>query len=198
MIIWETLLAAPYGARLDALCASPSLVRHEFHYRLYRTAADQYLEVFEDPADGELKYRGFCWVASEGAALVIFSRQGGAAIGPMEAPPAVLLPEPDMLSAEAIAEFGLRTQPDMFSRGVNLSHQVSFGAFRYHYELVSPRPTDAPIAIEVDRDPDLHVQVCLSQGAAPNTRLKLTAPVLEGRIAFVHRTVWRHSLGAVR
>jgi len=32
----------------------------------------------------------------------------------------------------------------------------------------------------------------------PNTRLKLSAPVLEGRIAFVHRTVWRRSLGAIR
>ncbi len=32
----------------------------------------------------------------------------------------------------------------------------------------------------------------------PNMRLKLTAPVLEGKIAFVTRTVWRRSLGAVR
>ena len=162
MIDWQKLLAAPYGARLDALCTRPRLVRHEFHWRLYRTAADQYLEVFEDPADGELRYRGFFWVASEGAALVIFKRQGGAAIGPMESPPAVLLPEPDMLSAGAIAEFGLRTQPDTFSRCINLSHQVSFGAFRYHYELVSPRPTDAPIAIEVDRDPNLHLRIAES------------------------------------
>jgi len=29
-------------------------------------------------------------------------------------------------------------------------------------------------------------------------RLKLTAPVLEGRIAFVNRTVWRRSLSAIR
>ncbi len=32
----------------------------------------------------------------------------------------------------------------------------------------------------------------------PNMRLKLAVPVLEGRIAFVNRTVWRRSLGAVR
>ena len=32
----------------------------------------------------------------------------------------------------------------------------------------------------------------------PNTRLKLTAPVLEGRIAFVIRTARRRSLGAFR
>ena len=158
MIDWQTLLVAPYGTRLDALCARPELLRHEFHYRLYRTSVDQYLEVLEDPADGELRYRGFAWLASEGAAQVIFSRHGGAAIGHMASPPAVLLPEPDMFSAEAIAEFGVRTQPNTFSRGVSLSHQVSFGAFRYHYELVSPRPTDAPIAIEVDRDPDLHLR----------------------------------------
>jgi len=37
-------------------------------------------------------------------------------------------------------------------------------------------------------------------GAAllPNKRLKLAAPVLEGTIAFVNRTVWRRSLGAFR
>jgi len=32
----------------------------------------------------------------------------------------------------------------------------------------------------------------------PNMRLKLPAPVLEGRIAFVHFTVWRRSLSAIR
>jgi hypothetical protein len=31
-----------------------------------------------------------------------------------------------------------------------------------------------------------------------NMRLKLAAPVLDGRIAFAHRTVWRRSLGAIR
>jgi len=29
-------------------------------------------------------------------------------------------------------------------------------------------------------------------------RLKLTAPVVCGRIAFVNRTLWRRSLGAIR
>jgi len=32
----------------------------------------------------------------------------------------------------------------------------------------------------------------------PNMRLKLSAPVLEGKIAFVQRTVWRRSLSAIR
>jgi len=32
----------------------------------------------------------------------------------------------------------------------------------------------------------------------PNMRLKLTAPVLEGAIAFVNVLVWRRSLGAIR
>ena len=32
----------------------------------------------------------------------------------------------------------------------------------------------------------------------PNMRLKLTAPVIWGRIAFVNRTLWRRSLGAFR
>jgi hypothetical protein len=31
-----------------------------------------------------------------------------------------------------------------------------------------------------------------------NTRLKLSAPVIDGRIAFVNRSVWRRSLGAIR
>ncbi len=31
----------------------------------------------------------------------------------------------------------------------------------------------------------------------PNKRLKLTAPVVYGRITFVNVTVWRRSLGAV-
>ena len=32
----------------------------------------------------------------------------------------------------------------------------------------------------------------------PNTRVKLTAPVVYGRIAFVNVKVWRRSLGALR
>jgi hypothetical protein len=32
----------------------------------------------------------------------------------------------------------------------------------------------------------------------PNKRLKLAAPVVYGRIAFVNRTVWLRSLGAIR
>jgi hypothetical protein len=32
----------------------------------------------------------------------------------------------------------------------------------------------------------------------PNMRLKLPAPVVHGKIAFVNRTVWRRSLGAPR
>jgi hypothetical protein len=35
-------------------------------------------------------------------------------------------------------------------------------------------------------------------GVLPNTHLKLTAPVLEGRIAFVNLQVWRRSLRAIR
>ena len=159
MIDWQTLLSATYGVRLDALCERPTLVRDEFHYRLYQTSADQYLEAVEDPADREFRYRGFYWIASEGAADVILRRHGGADIGQAELPPALLLPEPGMFSAQAIAEYGSRTQPETFSSRVSLSHQVSFGAFRYHYELVSPRPTDAPIGIKVDRHPDLHLRI---------------------------------------
>src|SRR5256885_2304378 len=159
MVEWEILLAAPYGALLSTLCAQPELVRHEFLVRLYRAAPNQYLDVFEDPADGELKYRGFGWVASEGAARILYMRQGGTAIGPADSPPAILLPRPGMLTVESIAEYGSRSEPATFARYVNLTHQVSFGAFRYHYELVTPRPSDAPIAIEVDRDPDMHTLV---------------------------------------
>ena len=159
MISWETLVATPYGALLGALCAKPDLVRQEFLWRRYRTAPNQYLDVFEDPTDGQLKYRGFAWFASVGAALVIYMRQGSAEIGPAEFPPAILLPEPGMFSIEEIAQHGLRTEPATFRRYVNLTHQLSFGVFRYHYELINPRPTDPPIAIEVDRDPTIHVRL---------------------------------------
>src|SRR5258705_3263732 len=71
---------------------------------------------------------------------------------------AILLPKPGMLSVDAIAEYGSRQEPATFARSVNLTHHVSFGPFCYHYELITPRPTDAPIAIEVDRDPDLHMR----------------------------------------
>ena len=158
LIDWETLIAAPYGASLSALCAHPELVRNDFLTRVYRAGPNQYLEVFEDAASGELKYRGFAWVASEGAASVLYMRQGSTRIGVAELPPAILLPKPGMLSVDAIAEYGLRQEPATFARYVNLTHHVSFGPFCYHYELITPRPTDAPIAIEVDRDPDLHMR----------------------------------------
>jgi len=158
LIDWETLIAAPYGASLSALCAHPELVRNDVLTRLYRAGPNQYLEVFEEPANGELKYRGFGWVASEGAARLLYMRQGGTRIGVAELPPAILLPQPGMLSVDAIAEYGSRQEPATFARYVNLTHRVSFGPFCYHYELITPRPTDAPIAIEVDRDPDLHMR----------------------------------------
>lgn len=150
MIDWQKLLATPYGARLDTLCAPAALEPHQFRSRWYRTAPNQYLQVFEDPV-GQLKYCGFAWVASEGAARIICMREGWAEVGPAELPPAVLLPRPGMLSAEEIAAYGMRTEPESFSRHVDLTHQVHFGDFRYHYRLVTPRPTDAPIAVQVDR-----------------------------------------------
>jgi hypothetical protein len=159
VIDWETLIAAPYGASLNALCAHPELVRQGFLVGLYRAGPNQYLDVFEDPANGELKYRGFGWVASEGAARVLYMRQGSARIGVAELPPAILLPKPGMLSVDAIAEYGSRREPATFARYVNLTHQVRFGPFCYHYELITPRPTDAPIAIEIDRDPAIHIPV---------------------------------------
>jgi hypothetical protein len=159
VITWDTLLSVPYGASLGGLCAHPELVRDELLGWLYRTAPDQYLYVFQDPERSDLRYRGFAWVASEGVGRILFMRQGGTHIGPCDLPPDALLPQPGMLSAEAIAEYGLRNEPVTFRRHVNLTHQVSFGAFCYHYELTTPRPTDAPIAIEVDRDPDIHVPV---------------------------------------
>jgi hypothetical protein len=53
VIDWQKLLAAPYGARLDALCADRELVGRDFLSRRYRTAPNQYLEVFEDLDDGQ-------------------------------------------------------------------------------------------------------------------------------------------------
>jgi len=38
----------------------------------------------------------------------------------------------------------------------------------------------------------------IPMGRVPNMRLKLTAPALEGRIAFVKVNTWRRSLGASR
>jgi hypothetical protein len=152
MIDWQKLLATPYGARLDTLFDHPGLVSHRFLLQRYRTAVNQYLEAFEDHVDGQLKYCGFGWVASEGAAQIIYMREGSAEVGRAELPPTVLLPKPGMFSVEEIAEYGSRTEPDSFSRYVDLTHQVSFGDFRYHYRMVSPRPTDSPIAIEVHRD----------------------------------------------
>ena len=160
MVDWDILLAASFGTPLQTLCARPELVRRKPFWRLYRTAPTQYLSINEDPANGQLKFRGFAWVASDGAASIIFLRQGGAAIGRCDLPPPLLLPKAGVFSADAIADHGSQTEPDTLTRYVNLTHQVSFGAFRYHYELITPRPTDTPIAIEVDRDPDIHT--CLA------------------------------------
>jgi hypothetical protein len=152
MIDWQKLLATPYGARLDSLCADRELVGRGFWSRRYRTAPNQYLDVFKDLDDGQLKYCGFAWFASEGAARIIYLREGWTEVGPAELPPPILLPGPGMLSVEEIAEYGERTDPESFSRYVDLTHQLHFGDFRYHYRMVSPRPTDTPIAVQVHRD----------------------------------------------
>jgi hypothetical protein len=152
VIDWQKLLAAPYGARLDTLCAHPELVLDECFSRRYRTAPNQYIDFFDDPLDGQLKYCGFAWFASEGAARIIYLREGWTEVGLAELPPTILLPGPGMLSVEEIAEYGSRTEPESFHRYVDLTHQVIFGDFRYHYRMVSPRPTDLPIAIQVHRD----------------------------------------------
>ena len=152
MIDWQRLLATPYGARLDTLSADPKPAGNRFSVRPYRTGPNQYLAAFQDYFDGQLRFCGFGWVASEGAARIIYLREGSAEVGRAELPPTVLLPQPGMLSVEEIAEYGLRTDPDNFLRYVDLTHQVSFGDFRYHYRMVSPRPTDTPIAIQVHRN----------------------------------------------
>ena len=152
MIDWQALLATPYGAHPDALTTHSELVHRNRFSRRYRTGPNQYLEFFDDPLHGQVKYRGFGWCASEGAARIIYLREGGAEIGVAEAPPAILLPRPGMLSVEEIAEYGSRTEPESFSRYVDLTHQVRFGDFCYHFQQVTPRPTDAPIAIQVHRD----------------------------------------------
>ena len=159
MIDWQKLLATPYGARLDTLCPHAELVRDECFSRRYRTAPNQYLDFVEDYLDGQVKYCGFGWVASQGAARIIYMREGSVEVGLAELPPTVLLPRPGMLSVEEIAEYGVRTEPESFRRYIDLTHQVHFGEFQYHYSMVSPRPTDTPIAIQVRRDsgdPDLH------------------------------------------
>ena len=159
MIDWQELLATPYGTRLETLRDRPQLVRQDVWSRWYRTAPSQYLDVYQDYVDRQLKYAGFAWVGSEGAARIICLREGWAEVGPVELPPAILLPRPGMLNVEEIAEHGVRADPENFSRYVDLTHQLHFGEFRYHYRLVSPRPTDTPIAIQVHRDsgnPDLH------------------------------------------
>ena len=152
VIDWQKLLATPYGARLDTLCAHPELIHHGYLSRRYRTAPNQYLDVFEDLDDGQWKYCGFAWVASEGAARIVYLREGSTEVGLAELPPTILLPRPGVLSVEEVAEYGSRTEPESFSRYVDLTHQVSFGDFRYHYRMVSPRPSDVPIAIQVHRD----------------------------------------------
>ena len=152
MIDWLELLRTPFGTRLDTLCDVSDLVRQgRFAWR-YRVASAQYIDTFRDVETGPLRFRGFAWFGSEGAFRVADLRQGDAPLGPLAPPPAVLLPEPGMLSADRIAEHGWRTEPDTFSRYIDLTHRVNFGDFRYHYEMVTPRPTDAPIAIEVNRD----------------------------------------------
>ena len=152
MIDWQKLLDTPYGAHLDTLCPHREPTRHKYLLQRYQTAPNQYLEAFIDFLDGRLKYCGFAWFASEGAARIIYLREGSAEVGLSEPPPTILLPRPGMLSVEEIAEYGLRTEPERFSRYVDLTHQVGFGDFRYHYRLISPRPTDTPIAIQVHRN----------------------------------------------
>jgi hypothetical protein len=41
-------------------------------------------------------------------------------------------------------------------------------------------------------------EIVVSRTVQPNTRLKLTAPVIYGRIAFVNVKAWRRSLDAIR
>ena len=152
MIDWQKLLAAPYGAPLDTLCAHAELVRDERFSRRYRTAPDQYLDFFYDPLDGQVKFCGFAWVTSEGAARIIYQREGWVEVAPGGLPPPILLPQRRMLGADEIAEYGLRTEPKRFSRYVDLTHRVVIGDFVYHYRSVTPRPTDTPVAIQVQRN----------------------------------------------
>lgn len=93
MIDWQKLLATPYGAHLDMLCAQPELVYRGYSSRQYRTAPNQYLDVFEDSVDGQWKYCGFGWVASEGAARIIYLREGWTEVGLAELPPTILAPQ---------------------------------------------------------------------------------------------------------
>src|SRR5262245_51790218 len=126
MIDWHKLIRTPFGARIDTLLAESDLVRHGRFPSRYRVTPTQYLDVFVDPEDGHLRYCGFAWFASEGAVRVVYLRDGGAAIGPADSPPPVLLPEPGMLNADAIAEYGRRASSETFARYIDLTHQIRF------------------------------------------------------------------------
>jgi hypothetical protein len=171
MIDWLELLRTPFGVRLDTLCVVSDLVREGRLSWRYRVAPTQYIDAARGFGADPLTYGGFAWFASEGAFRVADMRQGDAALGSVVPPPAVLLPEPGMLNADKIAEYGFQTDPETFSRYIDLTHQVSFGDFRYHYEMVTPRPTDAPIAIEVDRDHRMrHIRLSGTNVSCPSRR----------------------------
>jgi hypothetical protein len=147
---WRQLLNIAYGVPLAEL-ALPIL--HSFNDTYHKIADHIYLFAYQSEVEPVIRYCGFVWVASDGAAEWVFTGNARADDEVNIRPPPELLPASDITSYIAIAGYGRDLDPKNFQDYTIGQHLVAFGDFRYYYRKVVPADTDYPIAIEVDRRP---------------------------------------------
>jgi len=147
-LTFEELLKVEYGTALASLEVETSRVLGDYH----KVGNHKYLCAYAAEG-GDIIFRGFAWVASDGVAEWIFSFESQADDESNLPPPNCLLPEPGMCSYQALVEHGRRVDPENFRDQVLGPCRVSFGVFTYYYRKAMPSKSDYPIAIEVDFSP---------------------------------------------
>lgn len=152
---WEQLLKIDYGVAFSKLDVQVSHVIQDSYYKI-----DSNKYIFAYPAEGgsTIIFCGFAWVASDGVAKWIFSKDAQADDKENVAPPETLLPDSGINTYQSLVEYGKRSDPENFYEVVLGACQVSFSDFTYFFRKGFPDKRDYPIGIKVDLRPWKHLK----------------------------------------
>jgi hypothetical protein len=147
---WRELLKINYGVLLSELNLNVLSVLNEAYFKIEN---HKYVFAYEAEKLGAITYCGFVWVASDGIAEWILTKNSQADDGVNIRPPDCLLPEPKMTGYQSLVDYGKKTDPENFGDYVIGQCQVSFNDFTYYFRRAMPSKNDYPIGIKVDLRP---------------------------------------------
>lgn len=150
---WEELWKIEYGRPLSDLRLKPLRTAGRCCFKI---AEHQYVFSSYDPDGQPAQFLGFAWVASDGAADRVFTKDFHADDLAAPVPPQELLPAPGIKSYREIVEYGRLKHSKTFRTYVIGPCWVIFDVYSYAFRKTRPEGTDFPFVIEVSFDPHRH------------------------------------------